>query len=164
MIDPLIRPEAGHTLLVGQSKAKFALDDQRYSLLVLGQHGRCAWWWSFPLHPEMKAALDKWPYFYNYYGTPQQKLLSRCRVIDHTTSTGNAGIPSPWPEVTDESQRGLTRAGPKQSDIFKTWFLFDAFETLEPPVALDELECLDGQPAKPLRSGFRLWRLKSAAG
>ena len=31
-------------------------------------------WWSFPLHPEMQAALKEWPYLYVYYITPHQKL------------------------------------------------------------------------------------------
>jgi 5-methylcytosine-specific restriction protein B len=100
------------------------------------------------------------PYLYIYSGQPLQQLTQRFRIAEYKTSTGDQGMPCPWPDFVEERYRDKTSAGPRKSEIFKTWLLVDNVETLERPIGLDELEKPDGTPADPsaLVGGFALWR------
>jgi len=64
----------------------------------------------------------------------------RVKVVDHVTSTGNEGIVSPWPDVTEQGLIGKRQAGDKQNEVFKTWVKTSAIEKLNPPVTLKDIE------------------------
>jgi hypothetical protein len=159
------RREAANVLLVGAAPADAAAKDlETYGPLIRSQ-GAAALWWSYPLNDEATAALRVWPYLYVYAGQPKQQLVHRFHIVEWRTSTGDAGIECPWPELVNESARDLTRAGSAKSQIFKTWFRANAIETIEPPIGLGELERADGTEivVQGLLNGFGLWRLRTTA-
>ena len=177
----MIRPEAGHILVVGAGRPQFAAEWPKYYVARLREHGRWAVWWSFPLvrsdrraRSELTDALEHWPYLYVYFGAQYRKIVYRLHLIDRESRPGNSGIKSPWREFTDERERDVTMAEYNRSDqwylpdegtlprIFKTWFLVDSFEELDPPISREELESMTGGAARPFRSAFNLWRLKMA--
>jgi MoxR-like ATPase len=156
------RPKAGRTLLVGA--ARESDKDAAIHAEQIETRGRAASWWSFPLVAEKERAIADWAYLFVYSGQPRKQLTHRYHVAEYRTSMGDEGIECPWPDFVDAEFRGQTRAGPHKSEIFKTWFLVDSVEELDPPIELGELEKADGTPADPsaLVGGFGLWRLREA--
>ena len=94
--------------------------------------------WSFPIKEE---ALPRLSVPFNLYAYIGNGLLgARLRVTKFETSRGNKGLESPWPNLTDERWRGRTRESTKSSDIFKTWFLIDRIELLDPPLEVSAFD------------------------
>ena len=143
---------------VGLAPATDRLEEMQW----LKDKGRLAIWWSFPLSQQQERAIRDWRYLYLYQGSPLQQLRYRYHIVEHQTEPGLQGMESPWPNVTFEEYRGKKRAGPTKKELFKTWFLVDAIEELNPPIDLRDLQKADGSPAEPgaLVGGFGLWRLK----
>jgi len=99
--------------------------------------GGWASWWSFPIE-EAAQQLLKTP-FYIYLNSGGGVFPYRMKVAEYQASRGNIGIPSPWPSLTDEKCRNTTRAGEKQSEVFKTWLKISEIEKLDPPLTLDDM-------------------------
>ncbi|WP_167772703.1 AAA family ATPase [Ramlibacter henchirensis] len=112
---------------------------------LVNREGGQAWWWSFPIKSEAQSALPR-P-FYVYLNRGGGVFTHRCRVDDFRTSQGNSGMESPWPEKTPLRLRGATRAGDRQSEVFKTWLLVGSVEEIKPALALSDFE-----PAAPWSS------------
>lgn len=93
-------------------------------------NGSWASWWSFPIREDAQKALTL-P-FYLYLNAGANRIPYRAKVEDFRTSFGNDGIKTPWPEITDAEAIGLTRAGDKTSEIFKTWLKITDVEELSP--------------------------------
>lgn len=93
------------------------------------EKGAWASWWSFPVKETAIKHL-KLP-FYLYVNTGGGTFPFRIRIEDLRTSRGNEGIHNPWPEITFDDERGKTRKGSSQSEVFKTWFRVSAIEKLE---------------------------------
>lgn len=99
--------------------------------------GGWASWWSFPINDAFRAELESRP-FYVYLNSGGARFPYRMRATSLQSVRGNEGIPSPWPELTDEHLLGRTNDGASTSEVFKTWFRVDAFEDLQPPLTLDD--------------------------
>jgi 5-methylcytosine-specific restriction protein B len=108
----------------------------------IARQGGWASWWSFPIREEgldrLKTPFD----LYAYVGN--QKIAARIRVDAFQTSRGNGGIESPWPQQTDAQWVGQTRAGVRQSEVFKTWLRVIDLEVLTPPKSVDDFELAIG--------------------
>lgn len=105
-------------------------------------NGGWASWWSFPVKEEAQRRLEPPFFLYAYQG--DGKLAARLRVDEYVTSRGQAGIPSPWPDMTDEDCRFSSKLSEKQSEVFKTWFRIGAVERLSPPKGIDDFEIAIG--------------------
>jgi hypothetical protein len=130
------RPEADATDLCLIGTWKEVLDDIDYVEQAIAERGAWASWWSFTIADDIGAALEKPFYLYVYAGS--HTFPVRVRVEAYKTSRGTDGIASPWPEITDEELVGKTKAGDKQSEVFKTWFRVTRIERLEPPLGRDD--------------------------
>lgn len=106
----------------------------------VAQQGGVASWWSFPIKEEAKARLRPPFSLYAYDG----RIYARLTVNELITSTGNAGVESPWPGITDPALIGKRRLGDRQSEIFKTWFRVTEVEPCEPPRSVDSFELAVG--------------------
>jgi hypothetical protein len=109
---------------------------------AIEERGGWASWWSFPIKEEAIARLKTPFYLYAYQGA--RRLAAKMRVDDMVTSRGNGGTQSPWPELTEPEVRSKSRAGDRQSEIFKTWFRIGAVERLVPTTDVDDLEIAVG--------------------
>jgi hypothetical protein len=109
-----------------------AMDRVRISIAA---HGGYASWWSFPIRDDFQAQLA--PPFYIYLNAGGARISYRMTVAEFVTSSGNAGIVSPWPAMTPPQEAGLTRIGAKTSEIFKTWLRVTAAERLTPLSRVD---------------------------
>jgi len=112
--------------------------DEPKVLAQIQQKGGWASWWSFPIKEEALPGLKPPFYLYAYIG--DHKVAARLRVDDFKTSKGNAGIESPWPELTEADWLGKTRAGDRLSEVFKTWLKVGDIEVLDPPRAVADFE------------------------
>lgn len=108
----------------------------------IAANGGWASWWSFPIKEEALRRLKPPFFLYAYEG--DRKVAARLRIDDIRTSRGQAGIPSPWPEITRKDWVGVQKFGDKQSDVFKTWFRTGAIELLNPPQSIDDFEIAIG--------------------
>jgi len=99
---------------------------------AIDTNGSWASWWSFPIREDAQQELTL-P-FYLYLNAGGDRIQYRVTVGDFRTSSGNDGIITPWPESTDAESIGLTRAGKKTSEVFKTWLKVSAVEQLSPPL------------------------------
>ena len=110
----------------------------------LEEHRAIASWWSFPIN-ESAMPLLKTP-FYLYINAGSKKGFPfRFTISDYKTSRGNAGIVSPWPEVTEEQYKGKTKQVPKHLKFSRHGQGDSAIEPLLPP-----LDIADFDPAKGL--------------
>lgn len=127
--------------------------------------GPTAMWWSYPVVDERKRVAEACPYLYLYAAQPTAKITHRLHFREFASKPGNDGMISPWPDFTLEEERGKTSLGPTKNLLCKTWFLVDAVEALDPPLAIQDVERLDGvQPkASDLLGGFGIWRRKRIA-
>lgn len=106
------------------------------------KHGAWASWWSFPLKEEAKRRL-KTPFFlYGYQG--RGRLGVRLRVDDFVSVNGSEGVLSPWPQQTYDEWQGITRSGPRQSDICKTWFRIGEIQVFSEPKRVEDFEIAPG--------------------
>ena len=154
-----IRPEGNHLLLVGALKSEEDVRSYRHYPSLLRTWGRAAEWWDFLLHRNLTDALEAWPYLYAYF---QEEVLFKMHIVDHRSQPGTDGLMSPWPDVTEERYRhrkGAMFDG--RYFTFKTWFLVGDFEELKYPIPRADLVSEYEKPARALRRGFMLWRLKS---
>lgn len=106
------------------------------------QNGGWASCWSFPIKDEALSRLVAPFTLYAYIG--DGVLGAKLRVAEYVSSRGNAGLQSPWPNLTDEEQRGKTRNAKDQSSIFKTWFRVDKLELLDPPQSISNFDVAPG--------------------
>lgn len=113
-------------------------EEVQASINSIKTRGGHANWWSFTIKDGAKQAL-RFPY-YLYLNTGKGVFPYRAKVVEHATSTGNEGIATPWPEITDQDCIGKRKIGDKQNEIFKTWLKVSDIEKLEPPVRLDDIE------------------------
>lgn len=102
----------------------------------VARQGGVASWWSFPIKEEAKGRLRTPFNLYAYDG----RVYARLRVDECVTSTGSAGLESPWPDMTDPVHANKRRLGDKQSEIFKTWFRITAVEPCIPPKFVDSFD------------------------
>jgi MoxR-like ATPase len=124
--------------LLGTSKT--TVDQFEEILEKIKARGGWASWWSFLVPDEFTTAVPFWLYANEGKG----RFPVRAKVTEFRSSPGNDGIPSPWPDFTDEQERNITRAGPKQSEVCKTWLRLTEIERLEPALTTDDFE-----PAPP---------------
>lgn len=109
---------------------------------AIRQRGAWASWWSFPINSAFREALRS-P-FYVYLNVGGARITHRMLVEDFRTSQGNEGIETPWPDITNRDWLGKTRRGPKNSEIFKTWFRITEMERLALPLTLDDFDAAEG--------------------
>jgi MoxR-like ATPase len=169
-----LAPMVGETL-TGRSLAPFLVGAQGSPLeadriiarvnAAVEANRQDAQWWSYPLQPHHQEALAAHPFLYLYVSAPVSKITHRLHIVDSVTQAGPTGIESPWPDITQEEDRGKTRRSDAQDEIFKTWVLVDSVEELPEAWHVQQLETVDGGPAIPasLLNGFGLWRLKAMA-
>lgn len=116
---------------------KEVVDEHESVEEAIEQRGGWASWWSFPIEDKAKQLLTT-PFFI-YLNSGGGVFPYRMKVEEYQTSRGNDGIPSPWPSFTDEGFKDKTRAGDKQSEVFKTWLKISEIEELDPPLSLDDM-------------------------
>lgn len=85
----------------------------------IDKNGAWASWSSFRVRPEAGPLIKK-P-FYLYINTGRGEISVRLLMDDYQSSQGTDGIVSPWPEVTPDKWKNITKLSAKQSEIFKTW-------------------------------------------
>jgi len=143
-IDEIINPpptsSSKELCLVGSAGGD--IENIKITEAFLKEHGSWASWWSFPLKDEAKNLL-KVP-FYLYINTGGGTFSYRYTVQDYKTSKGNMGIPSPWPEITEEKYAGKTKDGDSISGIFKTWFKVTEIKKIDPPLNIKNLKAFPG--------------------
>ncbi|MEJ7931623.1 DUF3578 domain-containing protein [Ramlibacter sp. AN1015] len=108
----------------------------------ISEHGAWASWWSFPLKEEAKRRLKPPFFLYGYQG--RGRLGVRLRVDEYVSVNGADGIASPWPEQTYDEWKGITRSGPRQSDVCKTWFKVGNIEVFPEPKRVEDFEIAPG--------------------
>ncbi len=108
----------------------------------IAQHGGWSSWWSFSIKDEARDRLKLPFYLYTYDG--KRHLGARLRVDEFLSVKGSGGIVSPWPELTETQWRGVTRTGPKQSELCKTWFRIGKIEPFHSPKSIDDFEIAPG--------------------
>lgn len=106
------------------------------------QHGAWTSWWSFPIKEEAKRRLRAPFFLYGYQG--KGRLGVRLRVDDYVSVNGSEGVASPWPEQTQDDWKGITRSGPRQSDICKTWFKIGDIQVFPEPKRVEDFEIAPG--------------------
>jgi 5-methylcytosine-specific restriction enzyme B len=114
---------------------------QRVSDFIKRQ-GAWSSWWSFTIKDEARSRLKTPFYLYTYQG--KGRLGVRMRVDDYVSERGSEGISSPWPDQTYDEWQGITRAGPKQSDVCKTWFKVGSIEVLAEAKSVEDFEIAVG--------------------
>lgn len=127
-----LHPGSDQLCLIGTSKEHRWLSDAKKSIEATGAF---ASWWSFRI-PE-KAGQELGTSFFLYINAGYGRITHRLQCDGYVSSSGVDGIISPWSEHTPLEQRGLHRAGPKQSEIFKTWVLVRKVDELEPPLSIN---------------------------
>jgi len=95
-------------------------------------------WWSFSIKEEAKQRLQTPFSLYLYVG--KQKIQARLCVDKFITSRGSDGQVSPWPEQTYEEWQGISRFGPKKSEVCKTWFKVSAIDIFSKPKSVEDFE------------------------
>ena len=95
-------------------------------------------WWSFPIRENFEPQLKDG--FYLYLNEGRGQFRYRLWVKKYQTSHGNKGIPSPWPDLTDDNLKGILQEGTAKSGIFKTWLFVSKVEKLSKVLTLDDFE------------------------
>jgi DNA polymerase III delta prime subunit len=125
--------------------------------------GFVADWWSFPFRSEHDEATKSHPWLYRL---ANGKLVARYQIQGVHSVPGSQGTPCPgyWKEYCiDPAWRSGNRvAGGNNAQIFKTWFLLNERQLLEPPWDAKEFVLHggsnDGKKATGHQTSFRLWR------
>ena len=115
----------------------------------ISSKGALASWWSFIIQDEAQSILPK-P-FHLYINAGGGIFPIRLKVEDYVTEKGPDGIETPWPDITLEDEKGITRKSDKISNIFKTWLKVVGYERLNPPLKLSDFE-----PYEPLSNESNL--------
>ncbi|HST59855.1 MAG TPA: AAA family ATPase, partial [Longimicrobium sp.] len=110
---------------------------------AIAARGAWASWWSFPIRPQFESVLRARP-FYLYLNAGSKRLPYRFKVEEFVTSQGNAGLVSPWPEITDLEKVGRVREGDTSATVYKTWLRVTAMEPLEPPLGGADFVAAEG--------------------
>lgn len=97
--------------------------------------GAFASWWSFRIPDDAGRSLQN-PFFL-YLNAGYGRITHRLTCETYVSSSGLEGLISPWPDHTPTAQKGQRRAGPKQSEVFKTWLLVRNVEELQPALSID---------------------------
>jgi AAA domain (dynein-related subfamily) len=108
-------------------------------------HGGWASKWSFVIQDAARPQLT--PKFWIYINTGGATFPCALLCDGFESQSGNEGIASPWPEMTDPALVGLKRAGESQHQIFKTWLRVIVAKKIEPPLNLDDFELAEGLSA-----------------
>jgi len=103
---------------------------------AIATRGGWASWWSFVFPTELISQTPLWLYANEGGG----RFRVRFRVSEVATSRGNDGIASPWPEITDEERRNITRTGDRQSEVCKTWLRITEVDRLNEELTRDDFE------------------------
>ena len=115
---------------------------------MIQEKGAQASWWSFPL--QEKYLPPRGQPLYLYLNAGGGRFPYRVTATDWQTQPGTEGMVSPWPDITSPDERGKTRAGPKESSLFKTWLKVVAVEKLDPPRSLDDFDHAFGKQRSAL--------------
>lgn len=99
-------------------------------------------WWSFSIKEEAKLRLQTPFSLYLYVG--KQRILARLQVSEFVTSRGSDGQASPWPEQTFEEWQGISRVGPKKSEVCRTWFKVSEIDVFATPKSVEDFEIAAG--------------------
>jgi 5-methylcytosine-specific restriction protein B len=126
--------------LIGTSQST-EVDLKRISEFINSRGGWSSWW-SFSIKEEAKQRLQT-PFSLYLYSS-KQKIHARLRVDGLVTSRGSNGQVSPWPDQTFDEWQGVSRVGPKQSEICKTWLKVGEIEVLSTPKLVEEFEIAVG--------------------
>jgi hypothetical protein len=160
--------DENHILLVaatGEPVDQTDADVRDLLMPVLQECGMVAYPWRVRLLDDKTRALTDWPYFYLYAGAPVQALIYRMRVSKFRTIKGQDGMPCPWPDYSTRDYRGWTAKGHEYTGMFRTWFLIDQIDRLDPNIPLHDLLDARGSAALPwsLVPSYGLWRLRIPA-
>jgi MoxR-like ATPase len=167
VIETLLEPRLRRTdesldLLVGATSSSLSQtrDEVRQLNDRIGNVGKVAQWWSYPLAQPAQDLLANNPYLYVYVPAPTKMLFFRFHIDQFRSQTGAQGIECPWPEFAKPDEVGKTNIGPRANETFKTWFLVDEITELAEPIGLDGLTATNGAPVEPsvLRNAFAIWR------
>jgi len=109
---------------------------ERFKQEMVERKGRFAFWWSFPIEEGAQKILDQQGKFWVYINIGNDRLAYRYRVIDYVTTNGNQGIQCPYPGMCEKEYEGLTQSPEEKLHPFKTWFLIDVLEKIEPPYSI----------------------------
>jgi len=118
--------------------------------------------WNFPIKEGARQELT--PPFHVFVNVGRGVLKYRMKVVEYQTSKGNEGLPPPWPDLTDQPNKGKHRNG---DFVFKTWFKVTSIDEVTPT-----LNAFDLKPAAPYtmtsrallnQSTFGYFRLPSGA-
>lgn len=104
--------------------------------------GNWASWWSFLIKEKANVLLTA-P-FHLYINSGRGTFPYRYKVQNYKTSKGNMGIPSPWPEITEEKYAGKTKDGNSTSGIFKTWLRVIEIQKIDPPLKIKDFTPFPG--------------------
>lgn len=126
--------------LIGTSRATPA--DLERAKKFIDQRGAWCAWWSFTIKDESRHRLKAPFYLYTYQG--KGKVGVRMRVDDFVSARGSEGIVSPWPDQTYSEWQNVTRTGPRQSEVFKTWLKIGSIELLQEPKPVEDFEIAVG--------------------
>lgn len=135
-----INPPDSDIVLIGTWKT--APDSMPDLIPRTKQRGGWASWWSFPINKDARQHL-KFP-LHVYINVGNGKFRYRYTVAEIQTAPDGRGMETPWPEITDEANRGKKRWGPSKSTIFKTWMKVTEIKELE-----KQLTRADFEPARP---------------
>jgi len=127
-------PEEKRLVLIGTWRGVSPAEIQRIRKAI-EERGGYANWWSFPIRVEFAPDLQDG--FHLYLNSGGGIFQYRFWVESFRTSKGNDGMISPWPEMTDDSDRGKSRASASNAEVFKTWLRVTSVEELEKPITLD---------------------------
>ncbi|WP_200828610.1 AAA family ATPase [Caballeronia choica] len=130
--------QADQLCLIGTSKEHQWLSDAQK---LIEETGAFASWWSF-LIPE-PAGRELGASFFLYINSGYGRITHRLQCDRYISSRGLDGLVSPWTEHTPPAQQGIRCAGPKQSEIFKTWLLVRKIDELEPPLAITAFSAVE---------------------
>lgn len=137
--DPEITDEDEKSPLVLIAKRpNVTVEEIEHVRRAIEERGGYANWWSFPIRD---AYVDELQGGFHLYLTSEGRTFPyRFWVEAFQSRPGNEGMPSPWPDLTDEADRDKVRSGDRKSEIFKTWLRVADVETLAQPLALGDFE------------------------
>ncbi len=109
---------------------------------MIQEKGAMMYWWSYKIRDEYQTHLkNNLPVLLYIYGVTKDKkraITHSIKVVDFVSAPGNEGIKSPEEDITMEEERGITRLGSSQSEIFKTWLKISEIKELPEPIGIDQ--------------------------
>ena len=126
--------------LIGASKTMHE-NLPRYQQMIQ-EKGAMMYWWSYKIRDEYQTHLkNNAPFLVYIYGITKAKTRAITHVMkvdSFVSAPGNEGLKSPEEDITLEEERGITRLGPSQSQIFKTWLKISEIKELQEPIGIDQ--------------------------